>query len=464
MKNKIAFVSLGCDKNTVDTEIMLRILADRGYEITEDETEADALFVNTCGFILDAKEESIQTLIEKGTLKETAHLKALIATGCLAQRYSKEIQEQLPEVDAVLGTGSYEDIADICDQLLGGPEAADSDRPAACLMDLRDPDLRDLGYRKRILTTPGFYGYLKIAEGCSNHCTYCAIPRIRGPYHSRRMEDILQEARDMADLGVREINVVAQDITKYGLDLYGRHALAELLRKIAEIPEIRWIRLMYAYPEDITPELIAVMQEEPKIAHYIDIPIQHCSDRILRMMARHHTKEKLLQVIADLRRAMPDITIRTTLITGFPGETEQEFEEMRDFIEEIRFDRLGVFRYSREEDTPAARMPEQVPAREKRRRERILMGCQQKISREIAESLVGREMDVFIEGEMPDEQKEDGTRVYVGRTYRDAPDIDGYFFLESKKSLMSGDYVRGVVTQATDYDLTGVEKDVESAE
>lgn len=462
---RIAFVSLGCDKNTVDTEIMLRILAERGYGITEDEKEADAIFVNTCGFILDAKEESIRTIIEKGMLKESGRLKALIVTGCLAQRYSKEIREQLPEVDAVIGTGSYESIADVCDRLLGGPEEANrpEDLPD-CLMMLDDPDKRDLGYRKRILTTPGFYGYLKIAEGCSNNCTYCAIPRLRGPYHSRRMEDILQEARDMAELGVREINIVAQDITKYGLDLYGRHALPELLGQIAGIPEVHWIRLLYAYPEDITPELISLMKDEPKIVRYLDIPIQHCSDRILRRMARHHTKQKLLQVISDLRGAMPDITIRTTLITGFPGETEQEFEEMRDFIQETRFDRLGVFRYSREEDTPAAKMPDQIPAREKKRREKILMTLQQKISREITASLVGREMEVFIEGEMPDEMKDDGTRVYVGRTYRDAPDIDGYFFLETKRSLVSGDYVQALVTGATDYDLTGVEKDVESTE
>ena len=268
----------------------------------------------------------------------------------------------------------------------------------------------------------------------------------------------------MAELGVREINIVAQDITKYGLDLYGRHALPELLGQIAGIPEVHWIRLLYAYPEDITPELISLMKDEPKIVRYLDIPIQHCSDRILRRMARHHTKQKLLQVISDLRGAMPDITIRTTLITGFPGETEQEFEEMSDYIQETRFDRLGVFRYSREEDTPAAKMPDQIPAREKKRREKILMTLQQKISREITASLVGREMEVFIEGEMPDEMKDDGTRVYVGRTYRDAPDIDGYFFLETKRSLVSGDYVQALVTGATDYDLTGVEKDVESTE
>ena len=455
MSTKIAFVSLGCDKNTVDSEIMIQLLAEKGYEIVKEDDQAEVIVVNTCGFIQDAKEESINTLIEMGQYKESGKLKALVATGCLAERYADQIFEELPEVDAVVGTGSYEKIVDVVEELIHGGRGIRAQE---------DAGQRDLGYRKRVLTTPGYYGYVKIAEGCDNRCTYCVIPKLRGPFRSRKEEDILREVRDMAEEGVKELMIVAQDITKYGKDWDGVSRLPELLRKIAQVDGIHWIRLLYCYPEDITPELIQVIAEEPKIVHYVDMPIQHCSDGVLKRMGRHHTKQQLLDVIRALREAVPDIALRTTLITGFPGETEEDFQEMREFIQEVRFDRLGVFAYSQEEDTPAARMPDQIPEEEKERRKDILMELQQRISSEKSQEMVGQSLEVIIEGQIPGEEEEEGTKVYSARTYRDAPDIDGFLFLSSSQEYLSGDFVQTQVVGAYEYDLMGVDEDVESSE
>lgn len=455
MSTKIVFVSLGCDKNTIDSEIMIQLLAEKGYEIVKEDDQAEVIVVNTCGFIQDAKEESINTLIEMGQYKESGKLKALVATGCLAERYADQIFEELPEVDAVVGTGSYEKIVDVVEELIHGGRGIRAQE---------DAGQRDLGYRKRVLTTPGYYGYVKIAEGCDNRCTYCVIPKLRGPFRSRKEEDILREVRDMAEEGVKELMIVAQDITKYGKDLDGVSRLPELLKKIAQVDGIHWIRLLYCYPEDITPELIQVIAEEPKIVHYVDMPIQHCSDGVLKRMGRHHTKQQLLDVIQALRKAVPDIALRTTLITGFPGETEEDFQEMLEFIQEVRFDRLGVFAYSQEEDTPAARMPDQIPEEEKERRKDILMELQQRISSEKSQEMVGESLEVIIEGQIPGEEEEEGTKVYSARTYRDAPDIDGFLFLSSSQEYLSGDFVQAQVVGAYEYDLMGVDEDVEYSE
>lgn len=476
MSTKIGFVSLGCDKNTVDSQIMVQLLADHGYEIVKNDEEAEVIIVNTCGFIQDAKEESINTLIELGELKKTAALKYLIAAGCLAQRYAKEIEQDLTEVDAVIGCGSPDRVVEVVEQLL----ASEQENFCSCL----DPvETRDLGYRRQVVLTPGYYGYVKIAEGCDNRCTYCAIPAIKGPYRSRLESDILHEAEDLAEQGVRELMIIAQDITKYGRDLDGKDHLCGLLKQMAEIEGIDWIRLLYCYPEDITDELIETMASTPKIVHYVDMPIQHCSNTVLKRMGRHHTKEKLYEVIAKLRKAMPDIAIRTTLITGFPGETEEEFLEMMEFVREIRFDRLGVFTYSQEEDTPAALMKNQIPDEVKQIRKDQLMELQQQISMEKSGELVGKELDVIIEGLIPDAEEEDEDPglayetdeeqdidemmaassagmeekqyVYSARTWRDAPDIDGFLFLTSPLVYNSGDFTKASVTGSYEYDLMG---------
>jgi len=392
------------------------------------------------------QEESIHAIIEMGQYKEEGRCKALIVTGCLAQRYANEIFDELPEVDAVVGTGSYEKIVEVMDALLleGKKQIKQTDQT----------EQRDLSYHKRTVSTPGYYEYLKIAEGCDNHCTYCIIPKLRGRYRSRRKEDILQETRDLAAEGVKELMIVAQDITKYGRDLPDGCQLPELLHEICQIDGIEWIRLLYCYPEDITDELIHVMQTEEKILPYIDMPIQHCSNTVLRRMGRRHTKEELQEVMAKLRKAMPEIAIRTTLITGFPGETEEEFQEMIAFVEENAFERLGVFTYSQEEGTPAALLPDQIPEQEKARRQAELMALQKEISEEASAKLVGRELMAIIEGRIP-EESEEGQEVYSARTYRDAPEIDGFIFITAAEELRSGDIVRCRVTGAYEYDLIG---------
>ena len=436
---KLLFVSLGCDKNLVDTEVMLGLLDKRGWQITDDETQADVIVINTCCFVHDAKEESIQTILEMAEYKKTGSLKALIVTGCLAQRYQEEIVKEIPEVDAVLGTTSYDKIADAIDGALEGNVS----------IELADVDALPLVETKRLVTTGGHYAYLKIAEGCDKHCTYCIIPKIRGNYRSVPMERLLEEAADLAEQGVKELILVAQETTLYGRDIYGEKSLHKLLRELCRIKGIRWIRILYCYPEEIDDNLIQVMKEESKICHYLDLPIQHANNEILKRMGRRTSKEQLIAIIEKLREAIPDITLRTTLITGFPGETKEQHEELMEFVDQMEFDRLGVFTYSPEEDTPAAEMPRQVPEEVKEERQAEIMELQQEIAFEQAEDMIGREVLVMIEGKVADED------AYVGRTYKDAPNVDGLIFVNTDEELMSGDFARVKITGAFEYDLIG---------
>ena len=436
---KILFISLGCDKNLVDTEVMLGLLASRGYEMTDDENQADVIVINTCCFIHDAKEESIQNILEMAEYKKQGKIKALIVTGCLAQRYRKEIIDEIPEVDEVLGTTAYDKILDAVDAALKGQHE----------VILSDLDALPLPDTKRLVTTGGHFAYLKIAEGCDKHCTYCIIPKIRGNFRSVPMERLLKEAQELADQGVKELILVAQETTLYGKDLYGEKSLHVLLRNLCKIPGIRWIRILYCYPEEITDELIQVMKEEPKICHYLDLPIQHANDTILGRMGRRTSKQELVDIIGKLRREIPDICLRTTLITGFPGETKEQHEELLEFVDEMEFDRLGVFTYSPEEDTPAAEMPDQIDEEVKLDRQADLMELQQEIAFDNAQDMVGREVLVMIEGKVADEN------AYVGRTYRDAPNVDGLIFINTDEELLSGDFARVKVTGAVDYDLIG---------
>lgn len=441
----ILFVSLGCDKNLVDTEVMLGLLAKKGHQLIDDETQADIVIVNTCCFIHDAKEESIQTILEMAQLKETAVLKKLIVTGCLAQRYKEEILEEIPEVDAVLGTTSYDEIAEVIDGLF-------SDSPmerADARMIMKDVDYLPETQKGRLVTTGGHFAYLKIAEGCDKHCTYCIIPKIRGNFRSVPMEELIDEAKELADQGVKELILVAQETTLYGKDIYGEKSLPRLLKALCKIQGLRWIRILYCYPEEITDELIQVIKEEPKICHYLDLPIQHASDAILKRMGRKTSKEQLISIIGKLREEIPDITLRTTLITGFPGETDEQHEELMDFVDQMEFERLGVFTYSPEEDTPAAEMPDQISEEIKQDRQAELMELQQDIVFDRNEDLIGEEMLVMIEGKVADEN------AYVGRTYRDAPNVDGLIFVNTDEELVSGDFAKVKVTGAMDYDLIG---------
>ena len=436
---KILFISLGCDKNLVDTEVMLGLLASRGYEMTDDETQADVIVINTCCFIHDAKEESIQNILEMAEYKKQGKIRALIVTGCLAQRYRQEIIDEIPEVDEVLGTTAYDKILDAVDAALEGKHS----------VMLSDLDALPLPDTKRLVTTGGHFAYLKIAEGCDKHCTYCIIPKIRGNFRSVPMERLLKEAQELADQGVKELILVAQETTLYGKDLYGEKSLHILLKNLCKISGIRWIRILYCYPEEITDELIQVMKEEPKICHYLDLPIQHANDTILGRMGRRTSKQELVDIIGKLRSEIPDICLRTTLITGFPGETEEQHKELMGFVDEIEFDRLGVFTYSPEEDTPAAEMPEQIDEEVKLDRQAELMERQQEIAFDNAQDMVGREVLVMIEGKVADEN------AYVGRTYRDAPNVDGLIFINTDEELLSGDFARVKVTGALDYDLIG---------
>ena len=437
---KIFFVSLGCDKNLVDSEVMIALLSEAGYELTDEETEADIAVVNTCCFINDAKEESINTLLEMADLKQNGKCRLLIAAGCLAQRYKDEILTEIPEVDAIVGTASAERLPQVIEQALGGKKQAafdELDRPVS-------------GKKPRMLTTGGHYAYLKIAEGCSKHCTYCVIPGVRGPYRSVPMEDLISEAAALVEGGARELILVAQETTLYGTDLYKKKCLPQLLRALVRIPELSWIRILYCYPEEITDELIQTIRSEEKIVHYLDIPIQHASDRILKRMGRRTDRAEITERIARLREQIPDIALRTTFITGFPGETPEDVDELLDFTDEIGFERLGVFTYSMEEGTPAALMPDQIPEQEKQDRRAAVMELQQQISYEHGQSMIGKVLDVFVEGWLPDEG------VYVGRTYMDAPGVDGYIFFDSYRDLESGMFVKVKVTGASEYDLTGV--------
>ncbi|MBM6853069.1 30S ribosomal protein S12 methylthiotransferase RimO [Mediterraneibacter glycyrrhizinilyticus] len=436
---KILFISLGCDKNLVDTEVMLGLLASRGYEMTDDETQADIIVINTCCFIHDAKEESIQNILEMAEYKKEGKAKALIVTGCLAERYRQEILDEIPEVDEVLGTTAYDKILDAVDKALEGTHS----------VILSELDALPLPDTKRLVTTGGHFAYLKIAEGCDKHCTYCIIPKIRGNFRSVPMERLVKEAEYLAEQGVKELILVAQETTLYGKDLYGEKSLHKLVRELCKVSGIQWIRILYCYPEEITDELIQVMKEEKKVCHYLDLPIQHASDSILKRMGRRTSKQELKDIIGKLRREIPDICLRTTLITGFPGETEEQHEELAEFVDEMEFDRLGVFTYSPEEGTPAASMPDQIDEEIKEERQAELMELQQEIAFDNAEGMVGREVLVMIEGKVADEN------AYVGRTYRDAPNVDGLIFINTDEELLSGDFARVKVTGALDYDLIG---------
>ena len=440
---KILFISLGCDKNLADSEEMLGLLTAGGHEITDDETQADAIVINTCCFIKDAKEESVETILEMAEYKKTGSCHALIVTGCMAQRYQKEIIEEVPEVDAVLGTTSYGDIVKALEEAVAGNH----------FEEFRDIDyLPDTG-SKRVLTTGGHFGYLKIAEGCDKHCTYCIIPKLRGKFRSVPMERLIAQAEDMAEQGVKELILVAQETTVYGKDLYGKKSLHILLKKLCEIRGIRWIRILYCYPEEIYDELIETIRDEKKICHYLDIPIQHASDRILKRMGRRTSKQELIDIVGKLRKEIPDIVLRTTLITGFPGETEEDHEELKEFVDEMEFDRLGVFTYSPEENTPAAEMADQVPEEVKEERRDELMELQQEISYDRGQDRIGQELLVMIEGKVADES------AYIGRTYGDAPKVAGYIFVQTGELLMTGDFAKVRVTGALEYDLIGVLSD-----
>ena len=432
---KIFCVSLGCDKNLVDTEMMLGLLNKDGYTFTDDEHEADVVVVNTCCFIGDAKEESVNTILEMAELKKEGRCKALIVTGCMAQRYKQEILDEIPEVDGILGTSTYDEISNVLKKVLGGSRES-------CFHDLNALPNVEV---PRVVTTGGYYAFLKIAEGCDKRCTYCIIPDLRGSYRSVPMERLIEEAKQLASQGVKELILVAQETTLYGIDLYKKKSLPKLLHELCKIPGIQWIR----YPEEITQELIETIREEEKVCNYLDIPIQHASDRILKRMGRRTNQKQLREMIASLRSQIPDIALRTTLISGFPGETEEDQEEVMRFVDEMEFERLGVFAYSQEEDTPAAEFPDQVPQELKEERRDEIMELQQEISYEKSQSMIGKVLEVMIEGKVADEN------AYVGRTYMDAPGVDGLIFINTDLDLMSGDFVRAKVTGALEYDLIG---------
>jgi len=435
----VLFISLGCDKNLVDSEVMLGLLRDKGYSLTNEEAEADIIVINTCCFIHDAKEESIQTILEMAEYKKNGRLKVLLVTGCLAQRYQSEILAEIPEVDAVLGTTATDRIAEAMEEALSGKKTE------------YYADLQALPLPKtnRVNTTGGYFSYLKIAEGCDKHCTYCIIPSLRGNYRSIPMERLIQEAQFLAEGGVKELTLIAQETTVYGMDLYGRKMLPELLDRLCEIEGIEWIRLLYCYPEEITDELIETMKRQPKICHYLDMPIQHAADTVLKRMGRKTTHKELIELINKLRKEIPDIALRTSLITGFPQETEEEHEELMEFVKHVGFERLGVFTYSREENTAAARMKGQITKKVKEKRQKELMKLQQQISRQRGEEKVGKTIRVMIEGKLPEDD------IFIGRSYMDAPNVDGFVFVRSRDSYLSGEFVDVKITQAREYDLIG---------
>lgn len=437
---KILFVSLGCDKNLVDTENMLGILKNKGFEFTDDEWEADIIAINTCCFIGDAKQESINTILEMAEHKKDARCKVLVVAGCLAHRYQDEIIKEIPEVDAFVGTSSYDKIADMINSVLEEKGISNF---------VEDANRMPMVEADRIVTTPGYYEYLKIAEGCDKHCTYCVIPKVRGSFRSFPIEYLVNQTKKLVEGGVKEIILVAQETTLYGVDLYGKKSLPKLLHNLGLIEGLEWIRILYCYPEEINDELIEAIKNEPKVCHYLDMPIQHASDNILKRMGRRTSKQELTDIVAKLRREIPDIALRTTLITGFPGETDVDHEEVMQFIDECEFDRLGVFTYSREEDTVAAQMPDQIDEEIKEKYRDELMQLQQEISADRSAAMIGRIVRVMIEGFIP----EDNT--YVGRSYKDEPNVDGLVFVECDRELMSGDFIDVKITGSTEYDLIG---------
>ncbi|TCK97956.1 SSU ribosomal protein S12P methylthiotransferase [Natranaerovirga hydrolytica] len=435
---KIMFVSLGCDKNLVDSEVMLGLIKEKSYELTNMEEEADIIVVNTCCFINDAKEESIQTILEMAEYKK-GKCKVLIAAGCLSERYKDEILKEIPEVDALLGTSSYDEILNAIDKALEGKK----------FTSYKDINDNLLTYKDRVNTTGGYYSYVKIAEGCDKHCTYCIIPSLRGKYKSRPVEVIVEEVKNLVSKGIKEIILVAQDTTVYGIDLYGEYKIAQLLESLCTIEDLKWIRLLYCYPEEISDALLEVMKNNEKVCKYLDIPIQHADDDILKQMGRKTTQEMLVNKINKIREMVPEIAIRTTLITGFPGETKQQHETVIDFVKKMQFDRLGVFNYSQEEDTPAARLPEQIEESIKNKRREEIMMIQQEISKEKTASMIGKTIEVLIEGYLPED------RVYIGRSYKDAPGVDGYVFVKSDIEIISGEFVKAKVNETSEYDLIG---------
>jgi ribosomal protein S12 methylthiotransferase len=443
MGYNIGMVSLGCDKNRVDAEVMLSRLKERGYNIVNEPQDADIIIVNTCGFIESAKEESIDTILEMAQNKKNGRCKGVIATGCMAQRYSKQLMEEMPELDAVVGTGSYADIADVADEIIRGSHSI-----------IRTGELNyNLDYEKRIISTPSHYAYIKIAEGCSNNCTYCIIPKLRGRFRSRTMESIVKEAEELSKAGIKELIVVAQDTTMYGRDIYGRKALPELLRKLECVDGIQWIRILYSYPEEITDELIDTIANSSKICHYFDIPLQHVSNNVLKTMNRRNTYEETIALINKLRASIPDVIIRTTFIVGFPGESQEDFQQLYSFIQDYKLDRVGIFTYSQEEDTPAAVMENQIEEKTKEERKNLLMKLQRRIVKEKNRSYIGKTLDVMID-------EEDNEGIYYGRTYGDAPDIDQQVIIKDfNGTLQKGDIIRVRIKDTYTYDLLGdVEK------
>lgn len=436
---KIMFASLGCDKNLVDTECMLGVLNDNGFSFTDDEMEADVIIVNTCCFIHDAKQESINTILELAERKKDAVCKALIVTGCLAHRYKDEIQKEIPEVDALIGTASYDKIAEVVKSVLEGDGFNAVD----------DVNRMPVVNNERIISTPGYYEYLKIAEGCDKHCTYCVIPSIRGSFRSYPIEYLLEQAKHLVKNGAKELILVAQETTLYGTDIYGKKSLPRLLHELAKIDDLKWIRILYCYPEEIDDELIKAIKSEPKVCHYLDMPIQHASDDVLKRMGRRTNRQELIDVITKLRNEIPDIALRTTLITGFPGETDKDHEEVMEFIDQMEFDRLGVFTYSKEENTPAASLPDQVLTEVAEKYKDELMALQQEVSIDKSLDMVGKNIEVMVEGYIAEDN------AYVGRSYKDAPNVDGLVFFECDRELMSGDFVMVNVTGSTEYDLIG---------
>lgn len=437
MSTRVGMVSLGCPKNQVDAEHMLYNLREEGYEIIADAALADVVIINTCGFIEAAKQEAIETILEFCTLKDEGRLKAVIVTGCLAERYRDEVLKEMPEIDAVLGIGANELLGETIKRVLAGEKVNMYGDKSALIIDSR-----------RIISTEN-YAYIKIAEGCSNHCTYCAIPSIRGKYRSRKIEGIIDEAKWLAKVGFKEIILVAQDTTRYGEDLYGKGMLPQLLRELCRIDGLKWIRTLYSYPERITDELIEVIAKEPKCVKYLDIPIQHCDDGILKRMNRQSTESELRELIGKLRERIPGVILRTTLIAGFPGETEEQFNKLCEFVRDIRFDRLGCFAYSQEESTPAALLPDQIDEEEKQRRADIIMGEQMLISDDKCKEQLGSVLEVVVEG------FDRYAECWYGRSCNEAPEIDGKIFFTTKGTIAPGDYVNVLITDTMDYDLLG---------
>ncbi len=438
MSKKIGMISLGCPKNQIDAEIMLAAAAERGFEITDSVDGADAVIINTCGFIEDAKKEAIENILDMAELKKEGIIGKIIVTGCLAERYKEEILSEMPEVDAVVGLGSNKDIAEICERVISGDRVESFGEKTCLPLD-----------NERMLTTPGYFAYIKIAEGCSNHCTYCAIPSIRGEFRSRKPDDILKEAQELVNSGVKELIVVAQDTSRYGEDLFGKSALPALLTSLNKIEGLEWIRVLYCYPERITDDLLDAFKNNDKVLNYFDIPLQHADAEVLKRMNRKGDKESLLALIDKIRRKLPDAVIRTTLITGFPGETEENFETLSDFVEKARFDRLGCFAYSKEEGTPAAELPDQIDEQTKKERGEIIMEQQYRIFEKLNEKNIGKIYRTVVEG------YDAYTDTYYGRTWRDAPEIDGSVNFTCGYELNEGDFVDVQIMGTNEYDLIG---------